>query len=100
MLAGAEQFLGEQVAEAAGPLDRPRAFLEAVGPLEQLGGLAPTGADLHLGELNLAVVDRYRRVRSLVGSIPIITVTVISFSSFGWTAAGTPDSRCWGASLF
>jgi hypothetical protein len=65
-LAGGHQLLSEQVAEAGGVLDRPRAIGELLGPLQQPFELLGARPHPQLSQAPLAVVDRDRGVRSLV----------------------------------
>jgi hypothetical protein len=65
-LARRDELLGEQIAESAGRLDRPRTRRERFRPRHQLLDLAATGAHLLSVELFLAPAYRYRGVRRLV----------------------------------
>ena len=66
MLAGVHELLGEEVAEAAGRLDRPRSFLERCGPSDEPIDLGLGCADLEASQLCLCVVDRNRLMGLLV----------------------------------
>jgi hypothetical protein len=65
-LAVREKLLREQIAEPTSGLDRPRPLLEPCRPRQQLVQLPWSRADLQLPELNLAAIDRARRVEQLV----------------------------------
>src|SRR5579871_3998454 len=90
-LAGADELLGEQVAEAAGRLDRPHPLPIGRSPLAQLLELAARRPDAYPVELLLAGINGYSSVRRLVG------VDADHYGHFappllgGWPAAGTPD---------
>jgi len=74
-LTGGRQLLGEQVAQPAGSFYGEGPLREAAGPVEQPLELGGTSTDPQLAEGGLGLIDRRRRVGSLCGSIPIITVT-------------------------
>jgi hypothetical protein len=65
-LARSDQLLGQQVAEPAGGLDRPRSLTQRFGPPQQLWHLLAGRPDPGPCELSFAAVDRHRGVRRLV----------------------------------
>ena len=65
-LAGRDQLPGEQVAHAAGALDRPGPLRPGLCPVQELPGLPVAGADPHLAQGHLITAGRHRRMRSLV----------------------------------
>jgi len=65
-LAGVDELLGEEVAEPASGLDRPRPFLERCRPSHQAIHLGLRRPNLEAGELAFAVVERDRLVGLLV----------------------------------
>ena len=67
VLAGRDQLLGQQVAQATGGLDGPPPLREPFGPLEELDALAPAGPDLQLAQEDFVAVDGHGRVRAFVG---------------------------------
>ena len=66
-LAGIDELLGQEIAEPAGGLDRPRAFPERLRPRQQLRRLLARRTHPRAVEFALAVVDRDRGVTRLVG---------------------------------
>ena len=66
MFAGGDELLGEQVAAAAGALDRPGPLFERRRPRQQPLELCRVGAHLDLAELALVAVDRDGGVGRLV----------------------------------
>lgn len=65
-LTGADELLGEQMAQARGGLDRPGPPTKRLGPGEQLLDLPAGRSDLGPAELCFGAVDRHRNVRRLV----------------------------------
>jgi len=67
VLTGGEELLGEQVAQPAGRLHRPRPFLELGRPPEELLRLTAGRSDLEPGQFRLGLVNGHCGVRPLVG---------------------------------
>jgi hypothetical protein len=65
-LSGSYELLGEQIAEPARGLDRPRSSLEGFGPRHELVDLAATGSQVLAGEFFFGAVDRDGAVGRLV----------------------------------
>ena len=63
---GGQQLLGQQVAQAAGALDRPGPLRPGRGPCQQPLRLRGAGAHPQLPQRLLGPADRHRRVRGLV----------------------------------
>ena len=90
-LAGGQQLLGQQVAEAASGLDRPGPLPKWRGPVAQLIDLAAGGPHPHLRQLGLVSVDRHRGVRALVGIDADHHGHLLLRCSGIGAAVGTPD---------
>ena len=67
ILPSGEELLGEQIAQPAGRLHRPRPFLELGRPPEELLRLTAGRPDFEPGQFRLSRVDGHRGVRPLVG---------------------------------
>ena len=90
-----QELLGQQVAQAAGALDRPGPLRPGRGPGQQPLRLGSAGADPQLTQRLLRRADRHRRVRGLVRIDPDHHCrhgTLLPLVP-GKTVAGTPDSR-------
>ena len=61
-LAGGDELLGQQIAEPAGTLDRPRPIIERRRPADQPLELVGARPHAQLAEELLAGVERHRRV--------------------------------------
>lgn len=93
VLAGRDQLLCQQVAQAAGGLDGPTPLREHLGPLEELLALHACGPHLELAQGNFVVVDGDGRVGALVGihADQHLHVVASPRPSDGVATAGTTD---------
>jgi hypothetical protein len=80
---GGDELLGQQVAEPAGTLDRPRPLLEWRRPLHQPLDLADGRAHPKLTELLLVVVRDAAVRDASCGLMPIITAITAPFARSG-----------------
>ena len=78
MFTGGDELLGQQVAETAGGLDRPRPLRERLRPPQQPLELIAGRLGLHATERFVCASTADRGVRRLVGSTPINTMCASS----------------------